>query len=389
MSKIIIPIDASKFHISISDVYGLRERHPVLGIQTFHDGIDIYSQDAQSQHVDILSMQDGVVIFNGSSGTVGDDTPNTGSGYGNVVVVKSSNGTGYLYSHLKSGTSSQIQVEDTVLQGDSLGAMGASGSATGYHVHIEKLSAEAISIIEANSSNTALGIGRNVDSPSSESPYRIDFTLEFYEALLNSYGDLNLNIDFTFNTYDNSNVNSNDILSFLDDFISESNSFNLSLLNNLSIFQSGTTDNYTVHTQETAWGFSNHSGFSFEEILAANPWLLEQNRVSPDMSFILIQPGDTLLTPEGGNDDNLINQGPEAGVTEGSEGDDMMFGGLGDDLIQGNGGNDQLFGERGKDVLDGGQGNDVLSGGPGEDTFIIGKEADSQDIITDFNVNTT
>ncbi|NQY75498.1 MAG: serine 3-dehydrogenase, partial [Candidatus Margulisbacteria bacterium] len=34
-------------------------------------------------------------------------------------------------------------------------------------------------------------------------------------------------------------------------------------------------------------------------------------------------------------------------------------------------------------------GNDVLSGGPGEDTFIIGKEADSQDIITDFNVNTT
>ncbi|NQY75494.1 MAG: hypothetical protein HRT90_12185, partial [Candidatus Margulisbacteria bacterium] len=62
MGNLIFPIDASTYTFEVSSLYGLRV-DPHFNYSKFHDGIDIYSQDAQSQHVDILSMQDGVVIF--------------------------------------------------------------------------------------------------------------------------------------------------------------------------------------------------------------------------------------------------------------------------------------------------------------------------------------
>ncbi|MEK7579139.1 MAG: LysM peptidoglycan-binding domain-containing M23 family metallopeptidase [Patescibacteria group bacterium] len=55
-------------------------------------------------------------------------------GYGNYVVVKHDNGTQTLYAHLSSNA---VAVGDVVAQGDVIGAMGATGKATGTHLHFE------------------------------------------------------------------------------------------------------------------------------------------------------------------------------------------------------------------------------------------------------------
>ena len=322
-------------NFSILSRFGFRS-HPILGTRKFHPGDD-------------YPVEVGTTVIASAAGTVirvGVNHPD----YGNFIIIRHDDGNATLYAHL---SEVNIGYEDTVSQGQRIGLSGgveglaSTGESTGPHLHFEIIDKEYVPLLTTGTGSFPLGVGS-------------------YLKELNEDGESVPLLD----------ENGDWILNRIEPRL---------LLSDLN----GTTDGYTVHTEDTAWGFSEHTGFTLEEILAANPWLQEQNRVSPDMTFILIQPGDALLTPEGGNDDNLINQGPEAGVMEGSEGDDMMFGGLGDDQIQGNGGNYQLFGEGGKDVLDGGQGNDVLSGGPGEDTFIIGKEADSQDIITDFNVNTT
>jgi hypothetical protein len=54
--------------------------------------------------------------------------------------------------------------------------------------------------------------------------------------------------------------------------------------------------------------------------------------------------------------------------TEGTPGDDILFGLTGHDTIRGGDGNDQLFGGDGDDLLVGGNGDDTLDGGAGTDT---------------------
>lgn len=55
-------------------------------------------------------------------------------GYGSYVVIKHSNGTQTLYSHL---SGNYVSVGQQVVQGETIGAMGASGKATGTHLHFE------------------------------------------------------------------------------------------------------------------------------------------------------------------------------------------------------------------------------------------------------------
>ncbi|WP_373479298.1 Calx-beta domain-containing protein [Geminocystis sp.] len=76
-------------------------------------------------------------------------------------------------------------------------------------------------------------------------------------------------------------------------------------------------------------------------------------------------------------------------LTEGTNNNDDLFGGLGNDTLQGRNGNDRLFGEQGNDLLQGGLGNDTLYGGAGNDLFALEYFISSSltkdtDIVTDF-----
>ena len=109
------PMEVSR----ITSGFGMRN-HPVFGYSREHKGIDY----AAPTGTPVRTIGDGVVTFAGVQ-----------SGYGNVIQIKHRNGKdASLYAHL-----SRIDVKtgDNVLQGDKIGAVGATGVATGPHLHLE------------------------------------------------------------------------------------------------------------------------------------------------------------------------------------------------------------------------------------------------------------
>ena len=58
------------------------------------------------------------------------------SGWGNYVKIDHGNGLETLYAHMERG-SIPVSVGDTVSQGQTIGTMGQTGSATGVHLHFE------------------------------------------------------------------------------------------------------------------------------------------------------------------------------------------------------------------------------------------------------------
>lgn len=103
----------------ISSSFNRSRRHPVLGFARRHEGTD-YAADYGTP---VLAAGDGVVIKAGYSG-----------GYGNLVEVRHANGITTRYGHLsailaRSGT--------RVEQGQVIGRVGATGLATGSHLHYE------------------------------------------------------------------------------------------------------------------------------------------------------------------------------------------------------------------------------------------------------------
>ncbi|NIZ46848.1 M23 family metallopeptidase [Entomospira nematocerorum] len=99
-----------------------RGRDPFTDGWQFHTGVDI----AYSLGTPILAASDGVVI----------KTSYNSGGYGNVVLVKHGYGFYTRYAHMQRYT---VQEGQRVKQGDQLGLMGATGRATGSHVHFEVL----------------------------------------------------------------------------------------------------------------------------------------------------------------------------------------------------------------------------------------------------------
>jgi LysM repeat protein len=87
-----------------------------------HNGVDLAAQAGTP----IMAAADGQVIISKMGGWNG--------GYGNYVVIKHNNGTQTLYAHNLSNT---VVVGETVKQGQVIGHMGATGKATGVHLHFE------------------------------------------------------------------------------------------------------------------------------------------------------------------------------------------------------------------------------------------------------------
>jgi len=93
--------------------------HPIFQTWRAHLGVDY----AATQGTSVRCVGAGVIESAGNMG-----------GYGNAVVVKHSNGHSTVYAHLSKMTVRRGQV---VSQGQTIGLVGATGWATGPHLHFE------------------------------------------------------------------------------------------------------------------------------------------------------------------------------------------------------------------------------------------------------------
>ncbi len=102
----------------VTSVMGMRF-HPIHNTWKAHTGVDYGAPTGTP----VRTVGDGVIESAGWQG-----------GYGNTVVVRHRNGHSTLYAHL-----SKIQVRkgQSVSQGQEIGAVGATGTATGPHLHFE------------------------------------------------------------------------------------------------------------------------------------------------------------------------------------------------------------------------------------------------------------
>ncbi len=102
----------------ITSPFGMRV-HPVTGAFKMHTGIDIGAPMGAT----ITATAAGRVIFAGWEG-----------GYGNTIIIDHGGQTSSLYGHC-----SQIFVSENqdVQRGQAIGAVGATGDATGPHLHFE------------------------------------------------------------------------------------------------------------------------------------------------------------------------------------------------------------------------------------------------------------
>lgn len=103
-------------YLSINSGYGSR-RHPVTGKYHFHDALDIDGRRGDK----IVAAADGVVIWAEWKGNLG-------------MSVKLQHKYGYetIYGHLDT---IGVKKGQTVTKGEVLGGMGATGRATGVHLH--------------------------------------------------------------------------------------------------------------------------------------------------------------------------------------------------------------------------------------------------------------
>ena len=99
--------------VRITDSYGMRD-HPILGGQRMHFAAD-YGQN-------VLAAESGVVIQAGWNGA-----------YGNSVIIDHGDGVATLYAH---NSKLLVSEGDTVSKGQVLAYAGATGWATGPHVHL-------------------------------------------------------------------------------------------------------------------------------------------------------------------------------------------------------------------------------------------------------------
>jgi len=103
----------------VTSRYGTRS-DPFTGESAYHSGIDIdgFGNDGQP----IIAADGGTVI-----------TASSNSGYGNYVIIDHG-GTKTVYAHM-SGFA--VGAGQTVAQGQTIGYVGATGRATGTHLHFE------------------------------------------------------------------------------------------------------------------------------------------------------------------------------------------------------------------------------------------------------------
>jgi murein DD-endopeptidase MepM/ murein hydrolase activator NlpD len=105
----------------VTSGFSLARFHPIFNNWRAHTGVDF----AAPSGTRILATADGIVDFAGSKG-----------GYGNAIELKHQGPYSTLYAHL-SGFAPGIRRGVHVQQGEVIGYVGATGWATGPHLHYE------------------------------------------------------------------------------------------------------------------------------------------------------------------------------------------------------------------------------------------------------------
>ncbi len=103
---------------TVTSPYGYRI-HPITGVRTFHDGVDIGSPLNRA----VYAMREGQVVVAGVLG-----------GYGNFVRIQHPDGSTTGYGHLSVIRASNGQ---RVSAGTRVGDVGSTGNSTGPHLHVE------------------------------------------------------------------------------------------------------------------------------------------------------------------------------------------------------------------------------------------------------------
>jgi len=93
--------------------------HPVTRKRDYHKGVDVAAPTGEK----IVATATGKVLYAGAS-----------RGYGNLVILQHSGGYTSRYAHC---SSLSVKTGETVLQGQIVGRVGATGLATGPHLHFE------------------------------------------------------------------------------------------------------------------------------------------------------------------------------------------------------------------------------------------------------------
>lgn len=110
------PIDGAR----VSSNYGMRE-HPILGFSRLHAGVD-------------FAAPTGTPIYAAGDGRV--ERIGWVNGYGNYVEIRHNGRLATAYAHL-SRFGDSLERGSRVSQGDVIGYVGATGQATGPHLHYE------------------------------------------------------------------------------------------------------------------------------------------------------------------------------------------------------------------------------------------------------------
>lgn len=104
--------------LRVTSRYSMARRHPVFGNVRPHQGID-YGAPAGTP---IMAVGDGVITAIGRAG-----------GYGNQIIIRHDNGLESLYGHM-SRFAKSMKKGKRVRQGQTIGYVGATGTATGPHL---------------------------------------------------------------------------------------------------------------------------------------------------------------------------------------------------------------------------------------------------------------
>ncbi|MBI1321525.1 MAG: peptidoglycan DD-metalloendopeptidase family protein [Candidatus Hydrogenedens sp.] len=102
----------------ITSTFGPR-KHPITGEVRLHKGIDI----SAPEDTPVYATSDGRVVFSGEQ-----------RGYGNIVILSHAGDLESAYGHLKRR---RVREGDAVRQGQQIGDVGRTGTATGFHLQYE------------------------------------------------------------------------------------------------------------------------------------------------------------------------------------------------------------------------------------------------------------
>ena len=113
-----INFSGNSIHDAITSGFGMRNGG-------FHAGLDFGA--SKVSNLDIMAVKDGEVVASHLGG------PGTGGAFGEVIVIRHSDGSGYtLCAHL---AKRKVSVGDYVTKGQAIGIMGDSGSPNHVHLH--------------------------------------------------------------------------------------------------------------------------------------------------------------------------------------------------------------------------------------------------------------